>query len=332
MPKAKTLDSKYTHFRILEVQMIAEQDFNQIQKYIVQILPQLLHEKPEIVSTIEGIIADNFPRRDEFARLLDEVKEQREQTNRHLDQMDLRFTLLREEMEQRLELQRKEMDQRFDLLQAEMNERFEQVDKRFDLLHTEMKGRFQQVEQRLDRVDQQFDNVDQRFDKVDQQLQQGHRESFKIKRRLLKVEASQDTLIKKVTGLETWLKMATGNLGTEKGQTLEDMFAIALSYGLNNPDIKAKTILLRQGLVDDKGVVFKKDYFTEIDLISENGRLTVFEVKATAKVGDVDFFSWKVELVQVQNPNKQVHGAFISLGASEEVRQRCTSLGIEFLD
>jgi len=50
-----------------------------------------------------------FPRRDEFARLLDEL------------------TLLRQEQQQRFTRQGEEMEQRFALLREEMNQRFEQL-------------------------------------------------------------------------------------------------------------------------------------------------------------------------------------------------------------
>ncbi len=74
--------------------VLDEKDLVQIRNYVIRILPELLREEPEIATTIEGILAQQFPRRDEFARLLDEL------------------TLLREEMEQRLNLPREEMSRR----------------------------------------------------------------------------------------------------------------------------------------------------------------------------------------------------------------------------
>ncbi|MEK8016765.1 MAG: hypothetical protein VSS75_007845 [Candidatus Parabeggiatoa sp.] len=50
--------------------MLAEQDFSQMQDYILQVLPQLLRQNPEIATTIEGMLAHQFPRRDEFAQLI----------------------------------------------------------------------------------------------------------------------------------------------------------------------------------------------------------------------------------------------------------------------
>jgi len=248
-------------------------------------LPQLLRDEPEIVTTLEGIIAHQLPRRDEFARLADEFAKQQ-----HFD-LTQQLGLLRDEMNLRL-------DRQFDLLHEEMEQRFESQREEIELLREEVK---------LLRVE-----MDRRFEQVDQRFEQAHHDHLDIKRRVIKVESSQETLIKKVSGLETWLKFVTGNLGTEKGQTLEDMFAVALRYGLNNSDIAPESIQLRQDLVDTEGVVFKKNYVTEVDLIAEDGKFIVFEVKATAKRSDVDFFGLKVELVQAQNPNQPVQGVFIS--------------------
>jgi hypothetical protein len=56
--------------------MLPDKDLAQIQDYLIQILPQLLREEPKIVTTLEGIIAHQFPRRDEFARMVDELMKQ----------------------------------------------------------------------------------------------------------------------------------------------------------------------------------------------------------------------------------------------------------------
>ncbi|MDM8562772.1 TMEM43 family protein [Candidatus Marithioploca araucensis] len=129
------------------------------------------------------------------------------------------------------------------------------------------------------------------------------------------------------------LAILAGTLGTEKGQRLEEVFATVLSYGLKNPDIKPESIQLRQQFIDTEGLVFpKKGKFIEVDIIAENGKMTVFEVKATATIDDVDIFSMKVKLIQLQNPDKQVHGIIISPWASEEVKQCCTEYDLELLD
>ena len=109
------------------------------------------------------------------------------------------------------------------------------------------------------------------------------------------------------------------------------MFAVALRYGLKNPNITPESIRLRQKLVDVDGLVFKAGFTTEVDLIAENNNLIVYEVKTTGKVSEVGIFALKVELVTAHNPDKQVHGVFITLGGSEEIAQSCKQYGLELV-
>jgi len=332
---------------------VAKKDLSHIREEVLTILPQLLREEPEVITAIEGIIARQFPRRDEFASLLKEIKLQREETSRQiklqreetsrqiklqreetsrqLEQTNRRIDLLGEEMNRRLEQMEQrieQVEQRVDLLREEMNQRFDQVDQRFE----QIDQRFEQVDQRFEQVDQRFEQVDQRFEQVDQRFDQVHQDHLELKRRVIKLESGQKQILEKMTGFDAWLKVITGNLGTEKGQTLEDLFAIALRYGLKNPNIKPESIRLRQELMDVEGLVFRKNYGTEIDLIAENGKLTVFEVKATANIDDVDLFGMKIELVRLQNQDKEVQGILVSPGAGERIKKRCMEFRLELLD
>ncbi len=226
--------------------MLDEKDLKQVRDYVIRILPELLRKEPEIATTIEGMLAEMFPRRDEFARLLDEVREHR----------------------------------------VETRQRFERVE------HSQLE----------------------------------------IRRGIAQVQHGQDILLKRIDGQEAWLRFVTGTLRSEKGQTYEDLVAVALRYGLKNPDISPEKIRLRQKLVDADGRAFKPGFTTEVDLIAEDGKLIVFEVKATAKASEVGIFALKVELVAAQNPDKAVRGVFITLAASPEVRQSCAEYGLDLVD
>jgi hypothetical protein len=325
---------------------VAKKDLSHIQNEVLSILPQLLREEPEVITAIEGIIAQQFPRRDEFARLLNEVKLQREETTRQLEQTNRQMNRRLEQMERRIEqveqrvyLLREEMNQRFELVDRrfeQVEQRIEQVEQRVDLLHEEMNRRFEQMEQRIEQVEQRVDllreEMNRRFEQVDQRFEQVHQDHLDLKRRVIKLESGQKQILEKMTGFDAWLKVITGNLGTEKGQTLEDLFAIALRYGLKNPNIKPESIRLRQELMDVEGLVFRKYYGTEIDLIAEDGKLTVFEMKATANIDDVDLFAMKIELVRLQNTDKQVQGILVSPGAGERIKKRCMEFRLELLD
>jgi hypothetical protein len=204
--------------------MLSQADLIQARDYIIRMLPEILRQEPEVGTTIEGILAQQFPRRDKLARLLDEVALRRENSNR-------RFI------------------------------------ERFDL-----------------------------------------------------------------DGWEKWMNLNfLEKLRTDKDESLESMFAAALRYGLNNPNITADQIQLQQPLIDHDGQVFPKNFVTQINVITENHRRTVFEVRTTAKVDNIYLLWMKVKLVTLQNPDKPVHGVFICLGASEEVQQHGAEYGLEMI-
>ena len=177
-------------------------------------------------------------------------------------------------------------------------------------------------------LDERFDEMDEPFDEHETHLTKVEHGLLQLRRDMAKLLASQESIIRRLDIQDKWLKIVTGQLG---GERLEDVVAAAMRYGLENPDISPESIRLRQNLVDTEGLVFKRGFKTEVDLIALEDKLMVFkvfEVKATAKVGDVGFFALKVELIAHQNPDKEVQGILITLGASQEVRDSCAEHGL----
>ena len=110
----------------------------ELEEFILDRLPGVLERNPRFVTFIEGIVAEKYPRRDEFARLLDEVQQHRKETSAQFQLVDERF--------------------------QQVDERFQQVDRRFD-----------QVDRRFDGIDQRLDKVDARIDSLEQRMDEGFR-------------------------------------------------------------------------------------------------------------------------------------------------------------
>jgi len=72
---------------------------HEIEEYIFEQLPQILEQDPRFVTVIEGIVAQKFPRRDEFARMLDKMDQQREETQQEFIEIKEQF----EQVDQRFE-------------------------------------------------------------------------------------------------------------------------------------------------------------------------------------------------------------------------------------
>lgn len=106
--------------------MLNQQTLEQVEDYIFEQLPKIFEKNPRFVVMIEGIIAEKFPRRDEFARLLDELRDLRIENGKRFEQVDQRF----EQVDQRFE----QVDQRFERLEKEMREGFHNVQVHLDRL------------------------------------------------------------------------------------------------------------------------------------------------------------------------------------------------------
>ena len=128
----------------------------EIEELILERLPGILERDPRFVTFIEGIVAEKFPRRDEFARLLDEVQQHRAETANQSRRVEQRV----ERVEQRVE----RVEQQLQEHRVETAEQFKRVDQRFD-----------QVDQRFAQVDQRFDQADQRFAELVQRVEDGFR-------------------------------------------------------------------------------------------------------------------------------------------------------------
>ncbi len=222
--------------------LLSSEELNDVKDYVLENLPRILEQDPQFVLFIEGIVNEKFPRRDEFARLLDE------------------FTSFRKE-----------------------------------------------TRESFDKVDQRLDTVDQRFDKVDQRF---------------------DSLTQEVRDLRHWVETIAGGLQNRAGKNLEKVVAGALRLGLQRPDIQPDQIRLRQKISDSEGLVFKAGKQKEVDIVVTNGELLVFEVKSAPKPDDVDDFADKVELVRLQNPEKQVQGVFVAVGSETRIRELCRQQNI----
>ena len=128
-------------------QPLTFEQLEQAKQYIIKSLPQLLEQSPEFVALIVRVVAEKFPQREEFARLVEQVEAHRRETQQHKREIDERFD---------------KVDERLD----KMDERFDKVDERLD----KMDERFDKMDERFDKMDECFDKMDERFDKMDERF------------------------------------------------------------------------------------------------------------------------------------------------------------------
>ena len=297
-------------------------EIEHVKRVVLEQLPEVLEHDPGFARWLEGLLSEKFPRRDEFARLLDEVqasrrenKEQFARVDERLDKADVQFEKVDGRLD-KVDVQFKQVDQRFD----QVDQRFDQVDQRLD----QVDQRLDQVDQRLDQVDQRLDQVDQRFDRVDQRFD-------RVDQRMEKLEQRMDDVVREVKGLRDWMELNVGGFQTRAGRRLEDVVAGAFCYGLERQDIRPEQVRLRQTIEDTQGLVWRAGRKREVDLIALGAEIIVFEVKSTADRDDIEDLADKVSLVQALNSEKRVHGVLVMLGAESGHRERCRELGLRLI-
>ena len=210
--------------------------------------------------------------------------------------------------------------------QIRVEDRFDQIDRRSE----QVDARFDQVDARFDQVDTRFDQVDEHLQQVDGHLQQvdGHLEG--VDEHLEGVDARFDQIDRTIADLRDWVEVNVGGLQRRSGRKLEDVVAGALRVALERPDIRPDQLRLRQRMVDETGIVGlpgQKRPF-EVDILAQDGQITVFEVKSYCEWEDIDRLADKVKFIGQANPGVKVEGIMIAMSIGDDVRERCTELGI----
>ncbi len=175
-------------------------------------------------------------------------------------------------------------------------------------LHAEMTEGFTQVRGEIQNLraetTQRFEQVDQRFDQLDQ----------------------------KMDDLKDWVHLVVGGFQVRAGKKLEDVVAGTLRLALQRPDINPDRIRLRQKVVDEKGLVGPPGQRRfEIDILTDDEQITVFEVKSVCEAEDVDRLADKITLIRALHPDRQVTGVMIALGIEEEAQALCAQYGISLV-
>ena len=112
----------------------------------------------------------------------------------------------------------------------------------------------------------------------------------------------------------------------------EDLVAATLRHGLKDDSIVADMIHLRSFLYDPDGLVCWAGFKCEIDIMIQNGHVTLFEVNPHyVKPGEVARFVMILDLYAQQHPDVNVNGVWVVPGARAHVYEDCDACGIRLL-
>ncbi|MEK7813878.1 MAG: hypothetical protein AAB296_08965 [Candidatus Desantisbacteria bacterium] len=270
------------------------------EQHIIKILPFLLKKDRQFRTELYSVLMETFATKEDFVRILEEIRISREEANKRFEAIDNRFEVINREMAE---------------LRLEIDKRFEATNQRLEIISIALDNRFKETYDRFEAMQQQ---MDERFEAVQKQMDK-------------RFEAMQQQMDERFQAQNDWIGVVVGGFQRRAGRSLEDAIAGTLRVALKRPDVKPENLKMRQKITDDNGLIGPKGRSYEIDLWIHNSESMVFEVKSYAEIEDAVRFNDKAELtiqkLGLSHPSK----IFITLGKDREMTNVCNELGIELV-
>ncbi|MBD3215267.1 MAG: hypothetical protein GF311_21850 [Candidatus Lokiarchaeota archaeon] len=167
-----------------------------------------------------------------------------------------------------------------------MDKRFEQMDKRFEFIIDRMDKRAEQVDKRFEQVDKRFEQVDKRFEQVDKRFEQEDKRFEQVDKRFEKLIDLMNTGFTEARKERDSLRVAIYSISSRGGEKLENLILNMLSDKLLQENIERSNIT-HQVLIDRQGDVYFENYSTDVDIVIQDGKTFLMEVKSTADNRDI---------------------------------------------
>jgi len=234
-------------------------------------LPEIIRKKPSLKGKLKDMFSDVFVEREDMVKILEELRLQRENSDRRFEEINKRF----EEIDKRFE----EMDKRFDALINELrqhrettNKRFEENDKRFEALLNEFR--------------QHREDTNKRFDVLINELRQ-HRET--TNKRFEENDKRFDALLKEFRKereeMRNYVHNVISSIGSRWGEDIESAFREGIREILKKhfgADVKETYIN------DEGGIIKGYPAYYQVDLLITDDVHIIIDVKAQTSDLDVN--------------------------------------------
>jgi hypothetical protein len=121
-------------------------------------LPELIKKKPSLKAKLKDMFSDVFVERDDMVKILEELRLQRENSDKRFEEINKRFEAMDkrfEEMLNELNKQREDTNKRFEAV----DRRFEAVDRRFEEVFRELRALREDMNKRFVEMAKEFHNA-----------------------------------------------------------------------------------------------------------------------------------------------------------------------------
>ena len=261
---------------------------------VIEALPRILEERPELRYKFYAIIEERFPLREETNKILEEIKSMREESNKRFEAMDKRFEEARAESNKRFEA----MDKRFEEAKVESNKRFEEA-------RAESNKRFEEA-----RVES-----NKRFEVVDKRFEEMREESMSLKSDIVRLDSNVREIKKGQDEISINLLPFMRRGGYHFENTVRGVIEMAL---------KIKGGKIEHFLEEIDGEEIERDAYVH------NGEKILFEIKSRIQRRDVSYFIRDAKLAEKKLG--KVRLVMIGFMIEDDAMEYCNKAGIEVID
>ncbi|MFN3975808.1 MAG: DUF3782 domain-containing protein [Aquificaceae bacterium] len=284
-------------------------------KTLFRILPKLLEKdesfRAQFITFLKPYFAEKEKTEERFNILLEEIKILREEGERRwqeairrLDEQERRL----EEHSKILQEQSKRLEEHSKILE-EQNKKLEEHSKILE----EQNKRLEEYSKILQEHSKKLEEHSRILEEQNKRLEEHSKKLELLTQELISLRKRQDVQI--------------GALGARWGLKTERSFRNAVK-GLMEEYLPVK--VERYEAIDYEGEVFdgRPGKVVELDLIIEDGKLIVAEIKSSVSVGDVLLFEKKVKFFEKKEGKKPYKKVIISPMVEPKALEFCKDLGI----
>jgi hypothetical protein len=262
-------------------------------------LPELIKKKPSLRAKLRDMLSDVFVPRDDIGKILEELRLQRESSDRRFEEINRRF--------------------------EEINKRFEAIDKRFEA-----------IDKRFEAMDKRFEVIEKRLEEQGEAIKEHSRCIMELQKAVMELQRAVAGLqyavvqLQKTTSdLETsfgGLKRTVSAVGRRWGVMAEDAFRKAFIEIVEKKlDIKE---IKKWRVYDEEGIVYNEPCWVEVDIAIKNEKHILIEIKSSPSQGDIAAF-FRLGLLYEKKEGVKPHLSMLAVFIEEKDREFAKKLGIE---
>ncbi|RMI17558.1 MAG: DUF3782 domain-containing protein [Calditrichaeota bacterium] len=277
----------------------------QIKQIIMQELPGILEQDPEVQEFILRLsrrhFADRVETESRFDRLLEELRRDREEQTRKWEENQRALRAMQEEFNRKWE----ENQRVIEAMQAESARKWEEQNRKWEENQRVIEAMQAESARKWEEQNSMWEEFKRRWDENQQVIRQ---------------------ILKRLEALDRKYDSTIGALGARWGLYSEQSFRNALKGILEEfPNVEVINVTE----YDDTGEVFGRPDQVELDLIIKNGLLIICEIKSSMSKADMYLFERKARFYEKRHQRQAERLIVISPMVDKRAREVANRLGIE---